>query len=71
MFFGTNGCMYSCGDSCTGQCREPIKPMGKKQSKKQNAKILTDLLEYLKEGHSYLPSHVFEVLDEVIYNLKR
>jgi len=66
MFFGTNGCMYCSGD-CTRECIEPIKPM----SKEQNARILTDLLEYLKEGHSYLPSHVFEVLDEVIYNLKR
>ena len=65
MNFGTNGCMYNCGDSCTGECIEPIKP----KSKKQNARILTDLLEYLKEEHSNLPTHVFEVLGEVIYDL--
>ena len=23
MNFGTNGCMYNCGDSCTGECVEP------------------------------------------------
>jgi predicted HicB family RNase H-like nuclease len=66
MFFGTNGCMYCSGD-CTRECIEPIKPM----SRKQNARILTDLLEYLKEEHSYLPSHVFETLGEVIDDLKR
>jgi hypothetical protein len=68
MIFGTNGCMYSCGDTCTGECREPIKP---KLSRKQNARLLTDLLEYLKEQHSNLPAHVFEVLGEVIYDLKK
>lgn len=67
MFFGTNGCMYSCGDTCTGECREPIKPM----SRKQNARILAELLEYLKEEHSNLPAHVFETLGEVIHNLKK
>ena len=30
MNFGTNGCMYNCGDSCTGECIETIKPMSKK-----------------------------------------
>jgi hypothetical protein len=40
-------------------------------SKKQNARILTDLLEYLKEQHSNLPTHVFEVLGEVIDDLKQ
>ena len=40
-------------------------------SKKQNARILTDLLEYLKEQHSNLPTHVFEVLCEVIDDLKQ
>ena len=39
-------------------------------SKEQNARILTDLLEYLKEQHSNLPTHVFEVLGEVIDDLK-
>ena len=65
MNFGTKGCMYNCGDSCTGECIEPI------MSKKQNARILTDLLEYLKEEHSNLPTHVFEVLGEVINDLKK
>ena len=27
-----------------------------------NVRILTDLLEYFKEQHSNLPTHVFEVL---------
>jgi hypothetical protein len=35
-----------------------------------NIKILTDLIEYLKENHSNLPSHVFETLGEVINDLK-
>ena len=64
MNFGTKGCMYNCGDSCTGEC---MKSMGKEQ----NAIILTDLLEYLKEQHSNLPTHVFEVLGEVIDDLKQ
>jgi hypothetical protein len=38
---------------------------------KQNARILTDLLEYLKEQYSNLPTHVFEVLGEVIDDLKK
>jgi predicted HicB family RNase H-like nuclease len=59
--------MYNCGDSCTGECIEPIKPM----SKKQNARILEYLLKYLKSEHSNLPTHVFEVLGEVIYDLKK
>jgi hypothetical protein len=21
---GTNGCMYNCGDSCTGECMKPM-----------------------------------------------
>ena len=37
----------------------------------QNARILKDLLEYLKEQHSNLPTHVFEVLGEVIDDLKK
>lgn len=39
--------------------------------KEQNVRILTDLLEYLKEQHSNLPTHVFEVLGEVIDDLKQ
>ena len=40
-------------------------------SRKQNSRILSDLLNYLKEQHSNLPSHVFEVLGEVIDDLKQ
>ncbi len=40
-------------------------------NKEQNARILIDLLEYLKEQHSNLPTHVFEVLGEVIDDLKQ
>lgn len=36
-----------------------------------NVRILTNLLEYLKEQHSNLPTHVFEVLGEVIDDLKK
>jgi hypothetical protein len=36
-----------------------------------NIKILTDLIEYLKEKHSNLPSHVFETLGEVIDDLNQ
>ena len=36
-----------------------------------NIQILTDLIEYLKEKHSNLPSHVFETLGEVIDDLKQ
>lgn len=35
-----------------------------------NKRILKDLFEYLKEQHSNLPSHVFEVLGEVIDDLE-
>jgi hypothetical protein len=35
-----------------------------------NIKILTDLIEYLKEKHSNLPSHVFEIIGEVIDDLQ-
>ena len=24
MYRGTNGCMYNCGDSCTGECMKPM-----------------------------------------------
>ena len=41
--------------------------MSKEQT---NIKILTDLVEYLKEKHSNLPSHVFETLGKVINDLK-
>jgi len=64
MNFGTKGCMYNCGDSCTGECM-------KSMSREQNARILTDLLEYLKEQHSNLPTYVFEVLGEIIGDLKQ
>lgn len=38
----------------------------------QNAIInLEDLFEYLKERHFNLPTHVFEVLGEVIDDLKK
>jgi hypothetical protein len=43
----------------------------KSMSREQNARILTDLLEYLKEQHSNLPTLVFEVLGEVIGDLKK
>ena len=36
-----------------------------------NVRMLTDLLEYFKEQHSNLPTHVFEVLGEVIDDLKK
>lgn len=35
-----------------------------------NKRILKDLLEYLKSEHFNLPSHVFEVLGEVIDDLE-
>ena len=49
---------------------EEIENQYKVISKEQNARILEDLLEYLKEQHSNLPTHVFEVLGEVIDDLK-
>ena len=40
MNFGTNGCMYNCGDSCTGECNEPIPaPKQKKKNKEQELKF--------------------------------
>lgn len=40
MNFGTNGCMYNCGDSCTGECNEPIPaPKQKKKNKQQELKF--------------------------------
>lgn len=35
-----------------------------------NKRILIDLFEYLNEQHFNLPSHVFEVLREVIDDLE-
>ena len=43
----------------------------KRYRNQSNVRILTDLLEYLKEQHSNLPTHVFEVLGEVIDDLKK
>ena len=41
-------------------------------NKQQNVRInLTDLLEYLKEYYSNLPTHVFEVLGEAIDDLNQ
>lgn len=36
-----------------------------------STRMLTELLEYFKEHHSNLPTHVFEVLGEVINDLKK
>ena len=39
MNFGTNGCMYNCGDSCTGECIEPIKPINSIIKRSENDHI--------------------------------
>jgi hypothetical protein len=41
MNFGTNGCMYNCGDSCTGECIEPIKPMNNEQQTEKGSINIT------------------------------
>ena len=41
------------------------------QGNLSSARMLTELLEYLKDSHSNLPTHVFEVLYEVVNDLKK
>jgi len=41
------------------------------QENLSNARILKDLLEYLKEQHQNLPTHVFEILGEVVDDLNK
>ena len=37
---GTNGCMYNCGDSCTGEC---MKPMNKEETIKVQQELINVL----------------------------
>ena len=46
MNFGTKGCMYNCGDSCTGECMIPTDDGMKKEIKKGN-------LNYDQSGRAY------------------
>jgi hypothetical protein len=46
MNFGTKGCMYNCGDSCTGECMIPTDDGMNKEIKKGN-------LNYDQSGRAY------------------
>ena len=46
MNFGTKGCMYNCGDSCTGECMIPTDDGMNKEIKKGN-------LNYDQTGRAY------------------
>ena len=46
MNFGTKGCMYNCGDSCTGECMKPTDDGMNKEIKKGK-------LNYDQTGRAY------------------
>jgi hypothetical protein len=46
MNFGTKGCMYNCGDSCTGECMKPTDDGMNKEIKKGN-------LNFDQSGRAY------------------
>lgn len=41
MSFGTKGCMYNCGDTCTGECIKPEE----KTARKYNSPIIQELMD--------------------------
>jgi len=45
MNFGTNGCMYNCGDSCTGGCMKPIDEAISKEPPQQLKEVNLDELK--------------------------
>ena len=45
MNFGTKGCMYNCGDSCTGECMKPTNDGISEE--KMNKDTLYSEIEYL------------------------
>jgi hypothetical protein len=66
MNFGTKGCMYNCGDSCTGECMKPIdEVMNKEQAKDELIKVLESQVMDLS-----MMSKI-ELGDDVIAEIKR
>ena len=63
---GTNGCMYNCGDSCTGECMKPIDVvMSKEEAKDELIKVL-----YSQVVDLTMMSKI-ELGDDVIEEIKR
>ena len=83
MNFGTNGCMYNCGDSCTGECIKPIdEVVAKEQHPLENT--LQNLKDFKEELSNYdapenfggwslsnLPSHFWETIGECINDIEQ
>jgi hypothetical protein len=63
---GTQGCMYNCGDSCTGECMKPIDVvMSKEEAKDELIKVL-----YSQVVDLTMMSKI-ELGDDVIEEIKR
>jgi Fe-S-cluster containining protein len=63
---GTQGCMYNCGDSCTGECMKPIEVvMNKEEAKDELIKVL-----YSQVIDLTMMSKI-ELGDDVISEIKR
>jgi hypothetical protein len=54
MNFGTNGCMYNCGDVCTGEC---IRPMDKNTDNKEQKELLDEAYKKYADIHWIPPSN--------------
>jgi Fe-S-cluster containining protein len=63
---GTQGCMYNCGDSCTGECMKPIDVvMNKEEAKDELIKVL-----YSQMADLLIMSKI-ELGDDVIEEIRR
>ena len=63
---GTQGCMYNCGDSCTGECMKPIDVvMNKEEAKDKLIEVLMTQVVDLS-----MMSKI-ELGDDVIAEIKR
>ena len=65
MNFGTKGCMYNCGDECTGEC---IKVETKTKMSKEET--INKTLEDIKNVKLYTEEQVIEILWECVDNIE-
>jgi len=68
---GTQGCMYNCGDACTGECLKPVKVTSRKSSK-QKIRLQQELIDlYEQQIMDLTLMSKIELGDDVIEEIKR
>jgi len=68
---GTQGCMYNCGDACTGECFKPVKVTSRKSSK-QKIRLQKELITlYESQITDLVVMSKIELGDDVIAEIKR